>query len=414
LGKEQISAYETLYYVLVEFSKIFAPFAPFVSDRVYRNLTEGMTGVAESVHLTDIPLADPKAIDRDLEENMALVRRATELGRSLRAKHQIKTRQPLPSLLVITRNERDKRAIDNGRNIIQDELNVKSIEFSTDEARFLSLSVKPNLKTLGKKLGGALSQVRSAFEEMSKDPAQVAVFLASAEKIGTATVAGHQLTLEDLFIERGPKDDRLIATEAGVTVLLDTKVTENLLFEGYAREVVSRVQNLRKEFWSDVAIPGEINDFNPELDKAMRVADFLEQGELMVIDALNRKESCGGHYRVEYQEQGEAKRDQPDHWGSGGYAVLVAAELGFENISLVGFDLYSKNNKVNNIYKGTNNYAAPDSHSIDYNYWVYQVSKIFHLYPSTQFTILNQSDWVLPGDWQLPNVQFRNIEQLVC
>jgi isoleucyl-tRNA synthetase len=253
LGKEQISAYETLYYVLVEFSKIFAPFAPFVSDRVYRNLTEGMTGVAESVHLTDIPLANPKAIDRDLEENMALVRRATELGRSLRSKHQIKTRQPLPSLMVITRNERDQRAIDNGRNIIQDELNVKSIEFSTDEARFVSLSVKPNLKTLGKKLGSALSQVRAAFEEMSKDPAKVAMFLASAEKIGTVTVAGHQLTLEDLFIERGPKDDRLIATEAGVTVLLDTRVTENLLLEGYAREVVSRVQNLRKESGLNVA-----------------------------------------------------------------------------------------------------------------------------------------------------------------
>jgi hypothetical protein len=111
--------------------------------------------------------------------------------------------------------------------------------------------------------------------------------------------------------------------------------------------------------------------------------------------------------------QGEAKRDQPDHWGSGGYAVLVAAELGFDDITLIGYDLYSKNNKVNNIYKGTNNYAAPDSHSIDYNYWVYQISKIFHLYPSIQFTILNQSDWVLPREWQLPNVQFRNIEQLV-
>jgi hypothetical protein len=89
-------------------------------------------------------------------------------------------------------------------------------------------------------------------------------------------------------------------------------------------------------------------------------------------------------------------------------------ELGFENITLVGFDLYSKNNQVNNIYKDTANYAKATSHSIDYNYWVYQVSKIFHLYPSLQFTILNQSDWVLPREWQLPNVQFRNIEQLVC
>jgi hypothetical protein len=110
---------------------------------------------------------------------------------------------------------------------------------------------------------------------------------------------------------------------------------------------------------------------------------------------------------------GEAKRDQPEHWGSGGYAVLVAADLGFNNISLVGFDLYSKDGKVNNIYKGTNNYAVSESHSVDYNYWVYQISKIFQLYPAIQFTILNQSDWVLPREWQLLNVQFRNIEQLV-
>ena len=111
--------------------------------------------------------------------------------------------------------------------------------------------------------------------------------------------------------------------------------------------------------------------------------------------------------------QGEAKRDQPEHWGSGGYAVLVAADLGFKDITLVGFDLYSKNNKVNNVYKGTNNYAAPDSHSVDYNYWVYQISKVFTLYHLTQFTILNESDWIMPREWQRQNVQFKNIEQLV-
>ena len=247
LDDDQKSAYSTLYYVLVEFTKVFAPFAPFVSDRVYCNLTAGLTGVAESVHLTDMPLTDMTAIDSELEENMALIRRATELGRSLRAKHQIKTRQPLPSLLIITRKDSDKAAIDRGQHIIRDELNVKTIEFSTDEARFVRLGVKPNLKTLGKKLGSSLGQVRAAFEEISKDPAHVASFLAAAESSGKTSVAGHELFLEDLLIERGPKDERLIATEAGVTVLLDTKVTEELLLEGYAREAVSRIQNLRKD-----------------------------------------------------------------------------------------------------------------------------------------------------------------------
>jgi isoleucyl-tRNA synthetase len=247
LSSDQIAAYETLYYVLVEFTKVFAPFAPFVSDRVYRNLTAGLQNVPESVHLTDIPTVDAAAIDTVLEANMALVRRATELGRSLRAKHQIKTRQPLPNLLVITRNVQDKAAIDKGQSILREELNVKAIEFSTEESKFVRLGVKPNLKTLGKKLGSSLGQVRSAFEALSADPAAVAEFLLKAETQGRATVAGHELTVEDLLIERGPKDDRLIATESGVTVLLDTKVNQELLYEGYAREVVSRLQNLRKE-----------------------------------------------------------------------------------------------------------------------------------------------------------------------
>ena len=194
-----------------------------------------------------MPVADKRAIDLVLEENMALVRRATELGRSLRAKHQIKTRQPLPSLMIITRNERDKQAIDRGQHIIREELNVKTIEFSTDEAKFVRLGVKPNLKTLGKRLGNSIGAVRSAFEELSQDPSAVAKFLAAAETSGKTTVAGHELSLEDLVIDRGPKDARLIATESGVTVLLDTTVSEELLLEGYAREVVSRIQNLRKD-----------------------------------------------------------------------------------------------------------------------------------------------------------------------
>jgi isoleucyl-tRNA synthetase len=247
LDQDQISAYETLYYVVLEFTKVFAPFAPFVSEQVFRNLTAGVSQAPQSVHLADIPTVRKDLIDTGLEEQMNLIRRSTELGRALRAKHQIKTRQPLPSLLVITRNEQDRKIIDSGRSILIDELNVKSIEFSTDEARYVSLGVKPNLKTLGKKLGASIGQVRAEFEALSKDPQRVADFLSKAEKSGKASVAGFDLTTDDLLIDRGPKDDRLIATDRGVTVLLDVKLTDQLIGEGYAREVVSRIQNLRKE-----------------------------------------------------------------------------------------------------------------------------------------------------------------------
>jgi isoleucyl-tRNA synthetase len=298
LEADQKSAYETLYYVLIEFTKVFAPFAPFVSDRVYQNLTMGLTGAMESVHLTDMPLADVTAIDKELEDHMALVRRVTELARSLRAKHQIKTRQPLSSLLVITRNVHDKVSIDRGRDIILDELNVKQIEFSTDEAKFVRLGVKPNLKTLGKKLGGSLGAVRAHFEDMSKDQAKVAQFLAQAETHGSIDCLGHRLTIDDLLIDRGPKDERLIATEAGVTVLLDIKISEDLLHEGYAREVVSRIQNLRKDSGLLVTDRIHVNvSCDAELQKAIGTHKAYILGETLGT-TLNFTAAIGDPHHV--------------------------------------------------------------------------------------------------------------------
>ena len=109
--------------------------------------------------------------------------------------------------------------------------------------------------------------------------------------------------------------------------------------------------------------------------------------------------------------QGERKQDQPLHWGSGCYAVLVAADLGFEEIKLLGFDLYpTRSNKVNNIYKGTENYSKKDSNGVDYSFWKYQIEKVFHYYPYINFTIVNELGWEMPNTWKNHNnVQFENI-----
>jgi len=109
---------------------------------------------------------------------------------------------------------------------------------------------------------------------------------------------------------------------------------------------------------------------------------------------------------------GEMKQDQPDHWGSGGYAVLLAASLGFEQIDVLGFDLYPVNQKVNNLYKGTPNYAGIEAQSVDYSYWVYQLSQIFFYYPNIKFRIINHKDWLMPGSWQQSNVSFTTIDDL--
>lgn len=104
--------------------------------------------------------------------------------------------------------------------------------------------------------------------------------------------------------------------------------------------------------------------------------------------------------------KGETKKDDPEHWGSGGYAILLAATLGFTEIEILGFDLYPTNTSVNNLYKGTQNYSRIDAQPVDYSYWVYQIAQIFKFYPNTKFIIRNNLCWKLPIEWQKNNVQF--------
>jgi hypothetical protein len=103
---------------------------------------------------------------------------------------------------------------------------------------------------------------------------------------------------------------------------------------------------------------------------------------------------------------GDTKKDNPDHWGSGGFAILLAASLKFDSVELIGFDLYPIDKSVNNIYKNTINYSNANTQPVDYSYWVYQISKIFIYYPNTQFIIRNHALWLMPSEWQKNNVEF--------
>ena len=247
LTAESRSAYETLYYVLVNFTKVFAPFAPFTSEKVFLQLTAGLSDAPESVHLCDMLTADSALIDEKLERKMTLTKVAAELGRSLRAKHQLKTRQVLPGVMIIAGSEADQNALKDAEELIKTELNLKSVAYSIDEARYVHLSVKPNLRTLGRRLGKELKPFKDHLAKMSEDQQQVATLLKQLESAGSAQVLTHEVGIADFLIERGPKDDKLIATDAGITLLLDTKLTPELIQEGLAREVINRVQNLRKD-----------------------------------------------------------------------------------------------------------------------------------------------------------------------
>ena len=247
MSEDTKDAYKTLYYVLLQFSKVLAPFAPFISEAIYQNLTEGLKDAPSSVHLTDMPQSESHLKDESLEKGMNLARRVTELGRSLRAKHQIKTRQVLSSMLVITKNEKESEFLAHMEDVIASELNVKNLEFSMDELSYVNLTVKPNLRTLGKRLGKSLGAFRNHLSEENKDQKKVQAMLEAIEEKGSITFEGQQIELSDLLFERTAKGERLVASDLGVTVLLDTKLTQDLIDEGLARELVNRIQNFRKD-----------------------------------------------------------------------------------------------------------------------------------------------------------------------
>lgn len=306
LQTDQIDAYETLFYVLFNFSKVFAPFAPFIADQLYKNLTHKMDNLVESVHLCDMPIAN-KNRDLELEQHMELLRKVTNLGRSLRQQHKIKIRQVLPTMMVITKNSNDRMAIERGSSILKNELNIKEIEFTTDEAKHVRLSLKPNLKTLGRRLGKELNAVRNYLITLNKDHNEVTELLDKLESDGRVKVLHHVLEREDFLVERGPLDERLIATEKGVTILLDTVLTPELINEGVAREVINRVQNLRKDSQLHISDRIEIQILGPkELTAAvLNHQDYILKETLgKKLDVITGGGACDLKFVQSYQIEG--------------------------------------------------------------------------------------------------------------
>ena len=235
-------AYSTLYRCLRELTQILAPFLPFVTEAVHQKLLR----VAEpelpvSVHLCDWPRADQGFRDPALEREMDLVYHAVKLGRALRAQHQLKTRQPLAKMLVVVGREEDDGCLRRMAGLIREELNVREVEISRDEHELVEISVKPNFRTLGKRLG---PRMKEAAEAIAGWGLAEITMLEHGEML---ELAGEQVRLEDLLIQRREREGLRVITERGFTVALDTELTPDLLLEGLARELINRVQNLRKE-----------------------------------------------------------------------------------------------------------------------------------------------------------------------
>ena len=222
---DKLHAYRTLRYVLVQLSKVAAPFTPFISETIYRNL-KGKDD-PESVHLCDFPTARAGARDLALEREMAAVQTIVKLGRQLRVDNDLKVRQPLAKILVAGADTR----LDD---LILDELNIKEIAYIADETALCDVSYKANFKTLGKKCGPKMKTVAAGIAALKAFN-------------GSATVEGFELTDEDVLVTRKPKAGMVVASEGAVVVGLETALTPALIAEGLAREFVSHVQAMRKE-----------------------------------------------------------------------------------------------------------------------------------------------------------------------
>lgn len=235
-------AYNTLYYVLIEFSKVMAPFLPFVCEAMYRNLAHAYeSDEPESVHLCDYPVAVESLTRTHIEEEMDLIRNVVELGRSLRAAHNLKVRQPLANLSVVAHTDKEVEIFDRLGDIICEELNVKVIEHLRDETELVRYSARPNMRSLGPRLGKALKVLNPAIRGLKH--ADIARCLSE----GKLEVEGHELLADDLLVDRIEKEGMVVSSEGAITIALDTQLTPALILEGDARELVNRIQNLRKE-----------------------------------------------------------------------------------------------------------------------------------------------------------------------
>ena len=243
MEQDKINAYMTLYTALVTISKAAAPMIPFMTEDIYRNLVCSIDSSApESVHLCDFPEVDEAHIDSQLEADMEVVLEAVVIGRACRNTANIKNRQPIGKMYIKAGKELSDFYVD----IIRDELNVKEAELTDDVSKLTTYSFKPQLKTLGRRFGKKINDVRQILAELDGQAA-----MAELNEKGTLTIQvdgqGEALEKDDLLIEAAQMEGYVSDSDHGITVVLDTNLTPELLEEGFVREIISKVQTMRKD-----------------------------------------------------------------------------------------------------------------------------------------------------------------------
>lgn len=297
---ERQQAFATLYHVLLELTKIAAPFIPFQSEAIYRNLRE--ESMPESVHLCLYPEYHREMRDERLEGEMEAVQVAVSLGHALRKEHKLKVRQPLSTAFLISPDAQVLEFLRDQQHLIAEELNVKEVAFVADEHQFVSLKAKPNFRILGKKVGKLMKAAQTAIDGFGQDH----LALLMNGKNVSIHLDGEEIVLtpEDVQVERIVREGIIAANQGKMTVALDTKLTEDLLIEGLAREVVNKINTMRRE--SGLAVTDRIHVVIDTTDRVKgcftKWGDYI-QGEVLALSVEFSK--CEGE---EWDLNGEPAR----------------------------------------------------------------------------------------------------------
>jgi isoleucyl-tRNA synthetase len=311
---DKLAAFATLYEVLTTFIEVLAPLLPFITEHLYQDLVaRHRDDAVASVHHRDFPEAQPGLIHTGLEGAMEVVREVVRLGRNLRKKEGLRVRQPLARLIVLTRDEAIATAISDHAEVIADELNVKEVSTSADEGGLVQLSARANFRILGPRFGPKMPEAAAAIAALG--PADLEAILAG----GKVTISGEDLGMDDVIVDRAPREGTVVETGSALAVALDTTLSEDLVLEGVAREVISRVQRMRRE--AGLEVTDRINLAWSSEDETIRAALTRHTAQIAAeVLALS----------VEEDDSGEG---EPYEVGAGVVTLAVNPRAGGSQVS---------------------------------------------------------------------------------
>ena len=285
---DKAQAYETLYRALKKFALVAAPVVPFITESIWQNLRTADDPL--SVHLADYPVYAEAARDTELEFKMETVQKAVSMGRALRYQFNLKIRQPLKAVEIVTKNQQEKSVLREMESSIIEELNVKEVIFHDKEDELVEYSAKANFKVLGKELGAKMKTAAAQIEKLSS--AEIESLFDGATLSIDVEGQAVELTSDKVILNRIEKANLKVLNEGTLTVALNTQVTEELLLEGYIRDLVRAVQNLRKESGLEVtdritlSVSGTDTDGKCLLQKAFEANKDYLMNETLAVEAV--------------------------------------------------------------------------------------------------------------------------------